>query len=187
MKGNHLKNIHKFNKKFIFISELRWFHKFVWIFHEVAFSFALYITVAFWSFLDRNTSALSVNVHAMNLVIMVLDLFISNIPIRILHFYHASLGGVVYTIFSLILHWAGYTSDRPIYPILDWSGRTGLAIGLALITIIIALPIAHLIGFGLYNLRCYIAQQCLSNRHPSTQESTTNYQRRGEENQSYTA
>ena len=131
----------------------------MWIFHEVAFGMALIITVAFWALLSPSLSPLSINAHAINLVIMFLDLSMSNIPIRLLHFYHVSLAGVTYTIFTLILHGAGYESA--VYPNLDWVGSPVAAAVLAIILIFIAAPIAHFICFGLYHLRLFIARKIL--------------------------
>ena len=155
----------------------------MWIFHETAFAIALFITVAYWALLDANTSPISINVHAINLVIMVVDLFLCDIPFRILHFFHVSLVGVAYTVFSLILHGAQYTSA--IYPILNWVERVGFAVGLSLITIFIALPIVHLIGFGLYHLRSFIARQCVSK--DTFTPASNEHEKKGEENEAFSA
>ena len=140
------------------VSELRWFHIFVWIFHEVAFAIALFITVVFWSLLPPSINPISINSHVINTIIMLADLFVCAIPFRLLHFYHVALCALAYTVFSLILHGVGFESA--IYSVLDWVGRPGFSIGLVLISIFVGSPLSHLIGFGLYHLRWFIARRC---------------------------
>ena len=85
---------------------------------------------------------------------MFIDFILNRIPIRLLHFYHLSIFGAVYTIFSLVLHWTGFNSA--IYPVLDWANRTGFAIGLCLIIIFVVCPIVHFILYGIYKLKILI-------------------------------
>ena len=137
---------------------------------------ALFVTILFWSLLapaDLNASVelFSINAHLINLIIMLIDLFLCDIPFRLLHFYHVSISGAVYGLFSLILHWTGYNSA--IYGVLDWASGTGLAIGLVLGSIFVAVPITHCIGFGLYHLRRFIAQKCLGNSNTSSSPNPT--------------
>ena len=153
---------------------------------------ALFITVLFWSLLapanlNASVQPISINSHLINLIIILVDLFVCDIPFRLLHFYHTSIGAVVYIVFSLILHGTGYTSA--IYPVLDWANRTGLAIGLAFGTVFVAVPIAHSIGFGLYHLRWFIARKCCKNKNSfSLSTSTTNqFQMKGKDNTAFSA
>ena len=162
-----------------FVSELRWFHNFVWIFHEVAFAMALFITILFWLILAPTYSIeylsdpiRSINTHLINMIIMLVDLFLCDIPFRLLHFYHASIFGAVYGLFSLILHWAGYNSA--IYPVLNWATGTGFAIGVVFGAVFVVAPLTHCIGFGLYHLRRFIAKKCLTNPTLNEPEITEN-------------
>ena len=145
-----------------YFTELRWFHKVVWILFEVSFGGAIIITIAYWIFLGNNTSEFSINNHAINTVIMFIDFALNSIPIRLLHFYHLSIFGVVYTFFSLILHWTGYNSA--IYPVLDWANRTGFALALTLIIIFVVSPMVHSAIYGLYKLKDLIYLKILSNQ-----------------------
>ena len=156
----------------------------MWILHEVSFAWALFITIAYWALLDANTGPFSINRHAINLVIMIIDLFLCDIPFRIWHFYHGSFGAAVYTVFSLILHGAGYTSA--IYSVLNWASRIGFTIGLVLLTILVFIPITHLIGFGFYHLRWYIARSCLENKERSNKPDNA-IASSGEVNNAFTA
>ena len=123
----------------------------------------------------------------MNSVTTLIDLLICKIPIRVLHFYHLCLFALVYTIFSLILHGAGYESR--IYPVLDWVNSAGSSIGIALIMILVAAPIAHMLVFGIYKLRVFIASKCITQPQNQSQLSATvnqkNEETKGIPNQSY--
>ena len=138
---------------------LRWFHKIVWILQSVSVNGAIIIGISYWSLLSNGEeTASSINSHAINIVIMIIDLFLNDIPVRLLHFYHSSLYTFVYSVFSLIVHASGYTSA--IYPVLDWQNNVGMAIGLCLGITFIASPVVHaLVFFTFYQLRLFIAQQ----------------------------
>ncbi|XP_076813642.1 protein rolling stone-like [Clavelina lepadiformis] len=143
---------------------LRWFHEAVWILQSVSVNDAIIIDIAFWVglklvlFNGSSQSALSINKHAINIVIMIIDIFLNDIPVRLLHFYHSSLFMLAYSVFSLIVHASGYTSA--IYPVLDWQNNVGMAIGLCLGITFIASPVVHaLVFFTFYQLRLFIAQQ----------------------------
>ena len=140
-----------FKKTKVIFTELRWFHKVVWILFEVSFGGAIIITVAYWSLLADNPNKFDINNHAINTVIMFIDFVFNKIPIRLLHFFLLSFLAVVYTVFSLILHWTGYNSA--IYPVLDWTNRSGFALALTLIIIFVVSPIVHGAIYGLYKLK----------------------------------
>ena len=141
----------------------------------------------YWTLLDPNLSSLSINTHLINSIITLIDLLICKIPIRILHFYHLCLCAVVYTIFSLILHGAGYESR--IYPVLDWANRVEFSIGIVLIMILVAAPIAHMLVFGIYKLRVFIASKCITQPQNQSQIPETvnqmHQETKGIPNQSY--
>lgn len=54
--------------------------------------------------------AMNIIVHAINSVIMLIDVWIVSHPIRILHFYWPMLLGICYVIFNFIYYVAGGTS-----------------------------------------------------------------------------
>ena len=101
---------------------------------------------------------LNVFLHGINTVSCVIDIMITARPIRIHHFYLAIIFGVYYTIFSAVYWAAGgtglclkrceklpensklsfldpscpVTCDPYIYPILNWEGAPGMAVGMVL-------------------------------------------------------
>ena len=53
--------------------------------------------------------------HGLNAVIVVIDIFITGMPIRVLHFYLSVLFGVAWSIFSIAYDFSGGTNftDKP--------------------------------------------------------------------------
>lgn len=108
------------------------------------------------------------NVHAINSVIVFLDLAITAQPVRFYHVYQPILYTLVYGLFYIV-YWAAGGVDPQghhyIYKVLDWGRRPGPATGLALGLVFLAVPLIHLLVFGLYKLRLFIYHRVY---HPST-------------------
>jgi len=138
---------------------LRWFHILNWILHTVAFDIALAVTIVYWAFLASSKSVLTINKHALNVVVMFLDLFIINIPERFLHSVHSFTDAIIYTVFLLILHGSG--AESKVYSVTDWADNPGLAAGLCVGAAFAAILI-RCVAYGLYKLREYIASKTMS-------------------------
>ena len=50
--------------------------------------------------------------HGLNAIFVMLDIWITAMPIRVLHFYAPMLFGVVYVIFSVIYDYSGATNAK---------------------------------------------------------------------------
>jgi len=141
---------------------LRWFHILNWILHTVAFDIALAVTVLYWALLaspSKTESAVSINNHALNFVVMFLDLFIINIPERFLHSVHSFTYAIIYTVFLLILHGSG--AESSVYSVTDWADNPGLAAGLC-VGAAFATILIRCVAYGLYKLREFIASKTMS-------------------------
>ncbi|KAK7083844.1 hypothetical protein SK128_024376 [Halocaridina rubra] len=100
--------------------------KVLWVLQNIVFLPALLITAAYWSAIydpSNPITALNAEVHIINSVYVIIDLWVVASPIRIYHFYIPFTFMVVYLIFTLI-YWAvgGKTPEgsTAIYPIMDW-------------------------------------------------------------------
>ncbi len=103
------------------------------------------------SVLDAET----IHVHGVNVLVVLLDLFVSRMPYQFLHFCYATLFSFLYAIFSLIYFGAGGTNHlgRPyIYSSLDYGNSPGTAAGLAIVLVVVCIPL-HLLLFLLAWLR----------------------------------
>ena len=116
---------------------------------------------------------MNVFLHGVNTVSCLLDIMITARPIRVHHFYLAIIFGLYYTFFSLI-YWAagGHGLCRPlqseqceydpyIYPILDWDGKPGLAVGMILGSCVL-MPLLQAGWWGLSCARSKIRQSIMS-------------------------
>ncbi|KAJ8301969.1 hypothetical protein KUTeg_020956 [Tegillarca granosa] len=95
--------------------------------------------------------------HVFNSVFTIVNISLSAMPVRLLHFYQPVLFGLVYLIFSLIFQ-LGFNNSA-IYPILDWTNLS-FTIPIALCLLLVALPLFHLLFYVFYQLRVYIAYRC---------------------------
>merc|ERR1711911_265555 len=100
--------------------------KMSWVMYNVMTLAAIIITIVYWSALyspDAPPSAIDVFVHALNSVIIVVDIVVTHRPFRLLHFLHPLLIMVDYIIFTVIYWAAGgvdYNGNHYIYPVLNW-------------------------------------------------------------------
>lgn len=97
-----------------------------------------------------------------NSIYVVLNISVSGMPTRFLHFHFPVLFGVSYALFSVFYHLAGGTNhnERPyIYPALDWR-EPGTAALYCVIVAFIVTPIVHFILFGIHSLKVVIYNKC---------------------------
>lgn len=155
--------------------------KVLWVMQNVVFLPALLITVAYWSLVYSPAfpiTAINVDVHIINSVYVLIDLWISATPIRILHFYIPLCFMFIYLIFTLI-YWAvgGTTPDgsTAIYPIMDWEN---LQVTLPfVICCAVFSPLMQMLVWGVYRGRVAARERCCSSRstlaplpHPATMD-----------------
>ncbi|XP_078657119.1 protein rolling stone-like [Branchiostoma floridae x Branchiostoma belcheri] len=150
---------------------LQWYYKCYWILYNIAFAVGLYVTVAFWILLRgaRDAySASSILTHGTNCVVIVIDILISGLPCRLLHFIYPSCFALVYILFTVI-YWAAGGTDiinrSWIYPVLDYGGNPGLAVGVAVGSVLLAAPLCHGIVFGLAFTRDSMLMRLVNKRH----------------------
>lgn len=148
-------------------------YKISWAMGSCFSNAALVITSIYWIALHRFVEKyglletpweyfLNFFVHALNSIFCLIDIFLTDRPYRVLHFYVPIGYGLFYVIFSLIYWGAGGTGFcnedgcvNYIYPILDWSGNPGIAV-LTVVLALIVIPIGQCVWFGLYKLRLWI-------------------------------
>ncbi|XP_064609916.1 protein rolling stone-like [Liolophura sinensis] len=135
-----------------------------WILYNVSTTASLLVTIAFWIAIYHGEPIqfVNFNVHAINSVIVLLDLAITAHPVRLYHVYQPVLYVLVYGLFYII-YWAAGGVDphgnHYIYKVLDWGRNPGSAAGLSFGLVCLAVPLIHLFVFGLYKLRLYIHQR----------------------------
>lgn len=143
---------------------LNWLTKLVWVLYNVASSGCLMVTALFWIFLypymkDMSEAALMINIqlHAVTSVIILIEICVSAVPIRLLHYMYTLVYGIIYVIFSGIYYAVDHR--HVLYPILDW-GKPEPTVILLVVTAFVALPVIQLLLFLIYKVRLYIFDKC---------------------------
>ncbi|XP_062587310.1 protein rolling stone-like [Saccostrea cucullata] len=125
--------------------------KTVWVIFNIMNASSILITFSYFTFLDANMHARSINKHMINSVFTVLNIVITDKPVRFWHMWFPALFAVIYLIFNGVYQKVG--DEDPIYPVLDWN-KFGSALEFSLLELLIALPVSHTIVFVFYKLRC---------------------------------
>lgn len=135
-----------------------WFVKVMWAIHVIAVDASLPVTVVFWATVfepENGATAASIHVHGVNLLLVLIDIFISRIPILILHFFYPMAYAAVYVIF-LAVYWAVDGTNEHgepfVYSITDFRGHPVNA-SLACIGLVIVAGIVHLLFFAVAGIR----------------------------------
>ena len=141
--------------------------------YTTAVSAALGTDLLYWALLSSYqplhviANPFNIHSHAINYVLLLIDLFLNDIPIRFLHFIYPVGYGVVYVIFTVILWASDFVSA--VYPVLNWEQNPSIAAMWSLITVLVLFPVLHAFHFGLYHLRAWIARCCLHQTNRSQQ------------------
>lgn len=130
-----------------------------WVIFTIAANIAPLVTALYWCFdyvPGQYLDASNVNAHAVNSVLMFIDVMISNVPFRIFHAIYPMLYGLIYTLFTIVYWAAGglnHKNQKQIYAILDYENNAGLAVLMAAMFLLLAVPISQFLLYGLYRLR----------------------------------
>ena len=142
------------------VDNLRLHHKIFWVIYVISATAGIWITAGYWTILFENDTVDANNItkHALNSVFMVIDTFLSSIPIRLFHWVYALLYLVIYILFSVFYWLAGGTNNQGkpyIYSALNYGDFPTTTAILLVVFLLMVLPILHLIYFGLTKLRDY--------------------------------
>ena len=130
---------------------------------------ALFTVLLFWVLADdaseddKNISAaVNTHIHGLNGLVALLEVWLTGIPIKLLHFIYVLLFAGAYGAFTGV-HYAvnatGPTGERYIYPmILDYGSEPGLAVGTLVISAVVCL-LVHFFFYVQYLLRHWLTTQ----------------------------
>lgn len=129
---------------------ISWCVKIVWFLYISGATMAVMVTVGFWLIVydgdEGDVDVASVHVHGINLVLVLVDLFLSRIPYQLLHFMYPSFIAAAYIAFTGVYFAAGgrgVDGDEHIYDALQYGDSPGSAAGLA-----VALVLAPMLFYG---------------------------------------
>lgn len=140
--------------------QLPWYFKITWILYGIASSAAVMVTAVFFIFLwpmmnsAGGIDMMNLQLHGINSVIIIIEHFVSAVPIRLYHYIYPLIYGLMYLIFSLIF-WA-VDHNHVIYPeVLDWN-KPGPTVVMVVILAIVVLPLLQLFYFVVYKIKIFI-------------------------------
>ena len=144
--------------------DLSFCNKVSWLIFTIASANSLVITVAYWSavYSGEEIDGLIVNQHILPAVFMLIEVTISNIPVRLLHFIYSHVFASIYVLFTVIYWVAGgkdKDGNRYIYKMLNYQKHPGTAILAVFLILIILQSAGHLFLFALFRFRAWLASK----------------------------
>ncbi|KXJ25437.1 protein rolling stone [Exaiptasia diaphana] len=136
-----------------------------WAIYNVAANIAFLVTAMYWAFdyvPGQYVDGSNANAHAVNSVLVIIDVMVCNVPFRIFHLIYPLIYGIVYTSFTVIYWAAGGTNHKGksyIYAILDYENNAGLAFLMAAMFVFLAVPISQFLVYCLYRIRVWIVKK----------------------------
>ena len=92
---------------------------------------------------------------------MMIEIFLTNITFRLLHFIYPMIFYVLYFAFNIYRWGAGYT---PYFQALDYGNHSSVAVPFIFVVLLVVCPLLHLLGFGIDTLRWTLLLTCIE-RH----------------------
>lgn len=141
---------------------LPWYYKLQWVSFLIGAEYAIAISILYWSmFYDPNSehnyySLDSLNLHLINGIAALLDLWLSGMPVSIYHAIYSISFGLIYILFTGIYYVADGTDpdgNRFIYQVLDYGTHPGPALGMALLLTVLLIGSVHYFLFIHYVFR----------------------------------
>lgn len=144
--------------------DLSFCNKVSWLIFTIASANSLVITVAYWSavYSGEEIDGLIVNQHILPAVFMLIEVTISNIPVRLLHFIYSHVFTSIYVLVTVIYWVAGgkdKDGNRYIYKMLNYQNHPGTAILAVFLILIILQSAGHLFLFALFRFRAWLASK----------------------------
>ncbi|XP_046341602.2 protein rolling stone-like [Haliotis rufescens] len=118
-----------------------WYCKALWVLANISNSMAFLVSLLYWVLIHdyevgfQGYNYITFFTHGANLIYVVLNLLVTAMPVRLLHFYHVVIYGILYAIFNAVYVLAGGTNDQNdhyIYKFLDWNKNPGLSSAISL-------------------------------------------------------
>ena len=139
-------------------NSLKWYQMIHWMLFSLGNGAAICVVVLFWSMLYRggDVSGVSANHHLINGILAVVDVFVSGLPVNLVHVIYLMGFGITYSTFAGVY---SLSSGENIYPVLDYQNRAGSAVILGVLVAILLVPLIQGILYGVFLGRTWIIQR----------------------------
>ncbi|VDI37705.1 Hypothetical predicted protein [Mytilus galloprovincialis] len=144
----HYKRPELINKECRFKDDrLPWYIRFSWFLFETSNTIAITVTIGLYSIQIPTNDAPSIEFHAINTVYVVLNLFVSAKPVRVLHLIYPMSFAGIYILFTVV--YQPMANNAAIYSELDWNGESQ-TIAALFVTAAIIVPLIHVLLYVFY-------------------------------------
>jgi len=150
--------------------------KLSWVMYNSSSAIAIVVSLAYWILLhgkygrDSGIHVQSFHTHAVNSIYVITDLFITAIPIRLMHAYQGVCWGLLYCILTIIY---SLLTGNTIYSILDWKNKPRET-SIYAVVILVAVVLSWVMIYLLYLLRSAIYNKCFNTQKSRSFEGEDN-------------
>lgn len=155
---------------------LSWYQMIHWVFYTIGNEFAFCIMVMYWTLIYRGGTidGVNANTHLLNGILSLVDMWISGLPVNLLHFVYIMALSIVYSTFAGIYFIA---SGEIIYTgVLDYDNSPGAAVGLYLGLTFVLLPVLHSLMYLMYLGKQWVVYHSCAVRHVKISEFSMDHQ-----------
>ena len=138
--------------------------KLAWLLFLIGTESSVAVVILYWTLISGDVdsgeqdSAINIHFHLLNGIVALLELWITGLPIHLLHFIYPTLFAAVYSTFTGVyyaVNGTGSDGERYIYPALDYSSQPGVAAGIIL-GAVVGFSVIHVLFFLQYLLRNWV-------------------------------
>ena len=136
--------------------------KLTWFLFLVGAESAFVTVLLFWILIGNSANisiTVNVHLHVLNGVVAILEVWVTGIPIHLLHFIYMVLLAGTYGVFTGIhygVNATGFDGERYIYPVLDYESQPGMAAGTVIVCALVVCPLVHLLFYLQYLFRHWL-------------------------------
>ncbi|ESO91229.1 hypothetical protein LOTGIDRAFT_153660 [Lottia gigantea] len=128
-----------------------WYLSVSWCLANMAYVCGVTTSILFYFLPDQTYTFVNINIYTLNAIFIYVDLYLSAIPLRILHAIYPVSLGLAYGLLNVV-YWAANPSTNIVYHnILNWNEPTKASL-IFLGTVLLILPCIQLIFFGVYRM-----------------------------------
>lgn len=142
---------------------------FHWLFFYLGINMALFVTLLFWIVvysISHDITRLTFgiyNFHGVNALFALIDIFVTGVPVKILHVMYPIMFGTAYAVFSVIYYSAHGTDGmghRYVYSALNWCEPLR-ALGFVLLSVVVEV-VLYVGIYSLYHIKLLIISKVQS-------------------------
>ena len=134
-----------------------WQMRAAWYFQGITLNCFVVSAALYWiTSKDGYTTATSLHNNGVLIVLLLIDVYVSKLPVRYLHVLHSSLLFSIYSIGSYSFYKLNHSDPyHPIYQLLDWR-RPRVACTAAISIALVVIPLIHLFWFAIHKSRFHL-------------------------------